>query len=308
MKVLITGGSGMVGRNLIEFLEKKEGFEIFAPTRGELDLLDQIQVRDYVLRLRPEIIVHCAGIVGGIQANISNPYSFLSLNLQIGLNIINAAIQARVDKFLNLGSSCMYPKDYEGNLEEEMILTGPLEPTNEGYAISKIAIAKLCTYAEKEYGLYYKTLIPCNLYGKYDKFDPHEAHMIPAVIRKLHEAKRDHSKAVIWGDGTARREFMYVEDLADFIHFSIFNYDKLEATTNVGLGYDYTIFEYYKAVAGVIGFNGEFDFDLSKPQGMKRKLCSISKQTALGWKPKHSLQEGLVKTNNYFLKSVWNIN
>lgn len=303
MKILITGGTGMVGKNLIEFLLKTSNYDLHYPKSSELNLLDQESVVEYIKVGRFEAIIHCAGLVGGIQANIQKPFSFLNLNLQMGLNLINAAVNSKIPRVINLGSSCMYPKDHDSNLEEKDILTGKLEPTNEGYAIAKIAIAKMVEYSEKEFGLSYKTIIPCNLYGKYDKFDPENSHMIPSVIRKLHLAKLMNHNAEIWGDGTARREFMYAEDLADFIKFSLENYDQLEPLTNVGLGYDYSIYEYYQTIADVVGFKGEFNFNLDKPSGMKRKLCSIKKQNSLGWKPKYSLKEGLNLTNNYFIEN-----
>lgn len=303
MKVLITGGSGMVGKNLKDYLEAHTNHKILSPSSTELNLTQYLMVDDYLNQNKPDIIIHCAGIVGGIQANIDRPFSFLSLNTQIGLNLVEASIKNRIEKLINLGSSCMYPKDRMGELSENDILTGPLEPTNEGYALAKITVSKLCEFAYREFGFNYKTIIPCNLYGKYDKFDPKNSHMIPAVIRKINLAKKKDSSVQIWGDGKARREFMYAEDLADFISLSIENYHLLESFTNVGLGRDYTILEYYQSIAKVIGFDGKFDFDLSKPIGMNRKLCSIVKQNKLQWKPKHSLMEGIEKTNNFFLEN-----
>jgi len=301
MKILITGGSGMVGKNLIHYLKKNQQYNLFYPSSLELNLLDYNSVKIYIREKKPDIIIHCAGLVGGIQANIERPYSFLSHNLIMGSNIIEAAISNKIVKLINLGSSCMYPKDLERELDEKDILTGKLEPTNEGYAIAKITTAKLCEYAIREFNLDYKTIIPCNLYGKWDKFDPTNSHMIPAVIRKLYLAKNNNETVDIWGDGTARREFMYTEDLADFIHYSIINYDQLNSYTNVGLGHDYSILDYYKEVASVVGFKGSFKFDLTKPSGMKRKLCSINKQNKLGWKPKHTLKQGLLKTYKFYI-------
>ena len=303
MKILITGGSGMVGKNLIEFLQKTSDYKLYYPKSSELNLLDKDNVEHYVKVGGFDAVIHCAGLVGGIQANIQSPFSFLNLNLQMGINLINAAVSFKIPRFINLGSSCMYPKDQDRKLEEKDILTGKLEPTNEGYAIAKIAVSKLVEYSAIEYGQNYKTIIPCNLYGKYDKFDPENSHMIPAVIRKLHIAKSLNHNAEIWGDGTARREFMYAEDLADFIKFSLENYDQLEPLTNVGLGYDYSIFEYYQTIADVVGFKGEFMFNHDKPSGMKRKLCSIKKQQSLGWKSNFTLREGLEKTYKFYLKN-----
>jgi len=292
----------MVGRNLQENLNNIKEFEVNAPRREVLDLLDYESTVNYINKYKPDIIIHCAGMVAGIQKNIEKPFSFLSVNTIMGFNLLNASIQNRIEKVINLGSSCMYPKNKSTELKEEDILTGELEPTNEGYAISKIAVAKLCQYAFKEYSLSYKTIIPCNLYGKYDSFDENTSHMIPAAIRKIHYANKKGKKPVIWGDGTARREFMFVEDLVDFIVFSILNYEKLESITNVGLGYDYSVLEYYRAISEVIGYDGPFDKDLSKPRGMEKKLCCIKKQTELGWSPRHTLQQGLLKTYNYYLE------
>ena len=292
----------MVGRNAAEKLIER-GFNILTPTRSEVDLVDATAVRQYFRSNQIDIVLHAAGLVGGIQANIEKPYSFLSINAQIALNVINASIENGIERLINLGSSCMYPKDCQDELTENMILTGPLESTNEGYAIAKIMASKLCDFAQSEFGLSYKTLIPCNLYGKYDNFDPLRSHMIPAVIRKVHEASKINGAVEIWGTGEARREFMFVEDLIDFIVWSLDNYDKLPSLINVGLGHDYSIKEYYQAISEVIGFKADFTYDLSKPEGMKRKLCSIQKQRQLGWKPKHSLKEGLVKTYHYYLKN-----
>ena len=303
MKILITGGSGMVGRNLIEFLGKKTKHTLIYPSSKELNLLHSNKVTTFLKEKAPDVVIHCAGLVGGIQANINSPFSFLSNNLLMGSNLILGSIELGIKKFINVGSSCMYPKDRVDPLKEEDILTGPLEPTNEGYAIAKITTAKLCEYAGTQFNLKYKTIIPCNLYGKYDKFDLVNSHMIPAVIRKLHQAKKDNSNAEIWGDGRARREFMFAEDFADFVRFALECYDDLDDYTNVGLGYDYSILDYYKQIAEVIGYKGEFFFNTSKPVGMKRKLCSIEKQKSLGWEPKYSLREGLEKTNKFFIST-----
>ena len=300
MKVLVTGGSGMVGRNLCEHLKNLNYF-VLSPTRNELDLMNLSQIQLYLKTNKPDCVVHCAGLVGGIQANISKPFSFLYINCQIGLNLINSCIEFGIPKLINLGSSCMYPKDSEIALKEDMILSGYLEPTNEGYAIAKIATAKLCEFADIQYGINYKTIIPCNLYGKYDKFDSENSHMIPAVIRKIHNANLGNYEPVIWGNGTARREFMYAEDLSDFIEWSLRNYEKLELLTNIGLGFDYSILDYYKEISKVVGYKGNFTFDKTKPEGMKKKLCSIEKQKKLGWSPKYTLSEGLKKTYEFYL-------
>ena len=291
--LLITGSTGMVGRNVIEYFEKNSKYQLFAPRHTELDLLNYSSVSSYIAQMKPDMIIHCAGVVGGIQAN----------NAQMGQNIVLAAQANHVLQLLNLGSSCMYPRNAPNPLTEEMILTGQLEPTNEGYALAKIMTAKLCSYISQTSPLKYKTLIPCNLYGKYDKFDPEKSHMIPSAIRKVAAACRQNAESVeIWGDGTARREFMYAEDLADAIAFVIEHFDEIPDLLNVGLGHDYTINEYYHAVAEVVGFKGEFEHDTTKPVGMKQKLVCTQKLSHLGWQPKHNLISGLTKTYQYYME------
>lgn len=309
MKILLTGGRGMVGRNILEQAEKR-GAEIHAPTSEELDLTDAVKTAEFVDALKPTIVIHAAGRVGGIQANIREPVRFLTENWSMGENIVCASRAAGVKQLINLGSSCMYPRGHMDPLKEEMVLSGPLEPTNEGYAIAKCAVARLCEYVTRENSDYqYKTLIPCNLYGRFDKFDPTVSHMIPAVIHKLHSARESGAEAVdIWGDGNARREFMFAEDLAEAIFFTLERFETLPALMNIGLGYDYTINEYYAAAAEVIGFKGNFDHDLSKPVGMARKLLDVSRQTELGWAPRTKLHDGIRKTyENYLSKEVQNV-
>ena len=301
-KILLTGGSGMVGKNLIEFMQASSDYQIFSPTSKELNLLNQSQVNSYFKKHSLDIVIHCAGLVGGIQANINRPYSFLYENIIMGANIVNASSSNNIRKLINLGSSCMYPKDCNTELNEDSILSGKLEPTNEGYALAKISVGKLCQFIKKEKNLNYKTLIPCNLYGKWDNFDSEKSHMIPAAIKKIHNAKLNNSVPVIWGDGLTRREFMYVEDLCSFIEFSLNNYDDLDDFTNVGLGYDYSIKEYYEIISRIIGYQGKFSFDINKPKGMNKKLCSIKKQTKMGWSPSFSIEDGIRLTYNFYKK------
>ena len=304
-KILITGSNGMVGRNIVEF-NKSKNYILLTPSSKKLNLLDRKAVDDYLKAYAPDIIIHCAGIVGGIQANIANPVKFLVENTQMGLNITMSAYEHGVQKFINMSSSCMYPRDAKNPLSEELILKGELEPTNEGYAIAKVASTRLCEYINRENSEFqYKTIIPCNLYGRYDKFDPKHSHMLPAVIKKIHEAKVSNQTTLdIWGNGEARREFMYAEDLADFTYFAIENFESMPQNINVGLGHDYTINEYYKAIAEVIGYQGEFVHDLSKPVGMKQKLIDDTKLQSFGWKHKTSLKDGIQKTYEYYLKEV----
>ena len=303
LKVLLTGGSGMVGRNILEHSAIDE-FDILAPRSAELDLRNFDAVKTYLDKYRPNFVIHAAGKVGGIQANMREPVGFLLENLDMGRNIVWASRQAGIKKFINLGSSCMYPRGHEEPLKEEMILKGELEPTNEGYALAKVLTAKLCEYVVREDATYqYKTLIPCNLYGRHDKFEPKHSHLLPAIIHKVHQAKKNNEKTVeIWGDGTARREFMYSGDLADAVIRAISEFDSLPYYMNIGLGHDCTINEYYQAVAEVIGYEGGFTHDLGKPVGMTRKLVNVAHQTSWGWTAKHNLTTGNKKTYEFYLK------
>ena len=305
MKILLTGGSGMVGRNIQDYAQLYRDDEVLHPSSRELNLLDFESVKAYLTQHQPDFIIHAAGIVGGIQANIDNPVKFLVDNLNMGQNLVLAAQEVGIKQLLNLGSSCMYPRSAPNPLREEQILTGALEPTNEGYALAKIVTAKLCNYCSQEsHGeLQYKTLIPCNLYGKYDKFDGVKSHMIPAALYKIHQAKVQNADQVeIWGDGTARREFMYAEDLADAVFYALDNFERMPDMLNIGLGHDFSINEYYDAVATIVGFDGSFAHDITKPVGMKQKLVSTEKLEDFGWKHRYSLTDGLQKTYQYYLE------
>jgi len=304
MKILITGSTGMVGRNLVEALGNDSAYALLTPTHRDLDLTDQKATDAYFEANKPDMVFNFASKVGGIQANIDEPVDFLLMNMMISMNVIQAALNTGVKKLLNLGSSCMYPRDRE-ILREEDVLTGQLEPTNEGYAVAKNAAALLCKYIADQYGLAYRTAIPTNLYGPYDHFDLVKSHLLPAVILKLHKAKLNHEKTVnIWGSGEVRRECLYVGDLIDFLVMAIERLEELPAMINVGMGEDHTINEYYQVAAKVIGFEGNFDHDLSKPIGMKKKLLDISRVKAFGWKAKINLKEGLAKTYQYFLNNI----
>ena len=305
MKVFLTGGNGMVGQNILEHPQAKN-HEIFSPSSSELDLLGRDAVQHYIEAVKPDLIIHAAGIVGGIQANIAQPVNFLVGNIQIGLNILMAAKACGVKNFMNLGSSCMYPRDAINPLTEDLILKGELEPTNEGYAIAKVASTRLCEYINREDESYlYKTVIPCNLYGRHDHFDLEYSHMIPAVIRKVNDAKDQNLEFIdIWGDGLARREFMYAADFADFIYYAIDHFKALPQNINVGLGHDYTINEYYQKIANVVGYQGKFIHDLSRPSGMRQKLIDNAKLKVFGWHPQTTLEQGIHKTYNYFLSEI----
>lgn len=293
----------MVGCNFLEHpaLTRED---VFAPSSQELNLLDYQSAEAYLASCKPDVIVHAAGRVGGIQKNIKEPVRFLTDNLDMGRNIVLAARKVGVTQLLNLGSSCMYPRNAPNPLKESMILAGELEPTNEGYALAKIVTARLCEYISREDSEFaYKTLVPCNIYGAFDKFDPESSHLIPAIIHKLYQAKKSGEKTIeIWGDGTARREFMYAADLADCMVEALGQFDSLPEVMNVGIGKDYSINEYYEIAAEVIGFQGDFKHDLDRPVGMKQKLVSTEKLDAWSWHAKTELREGIAKTYEYYLE------
>lgn len=295
----------MVGKNLINHNKAKE-FSISVPNSKQINLLDKSNILTWLAKNPTDLIIHCAGLVGGIQANINNQSGFLFNNLQMGINLIDAAYKSGIRNFINLGSSCIYPKNIANEIDESMLLSGKLEETNEGYAIAKISVAKYCQFlSDKEFN--YKTIIPCNIYGKYDDFSETGSHMIPGVIARMHKAKINNENYIqIWGDGTARREFMYAEDLADAIWFCVKNIKQIPKFINVGIGEDFSIRDYYQTISQIVGFKGEFNFDRTKPVGMKRKLISSKKINQLGWIPKFSLNKGISCTYNYYTKEIQN--
>lgn len=301
--MFLTGGRGMVGSNIREHARAAD-WTILAPSSAELDLTDAAATAAFLQAQKPDIVIHAAGKVGGIQANMANPVAFLDINTTIGRNVIMGARAAGVRRLINLASTCIYPRAAPNPLAEDMVLTGPLEPTNEGYALAKIMALRLCQYIRHEApDLLYKTLIPCNLYGRHDSFDPATSHMVPAVIAKLHEAREAGQDSVdIWGDGTARREFMYAGDLADAVLRAAADMDALPDLMNVGVGHDHSVNDYYKAAADVVGWKGNFTHDLTKPTGMKQKLCDTTRQTAWGWTPQTDLRAGIAATYQFFLE------
>lgn len=303
-KVLITGGTGMVGRSLKEH-PVASNKQVYTPNRSELDLCNQKACLEYISELKPDLIIHAAGKVGGIHANNSDPLGYLVDNFEMGKNVVLAADKSGVPNLLNLGSSCMYPKEARNPIEEESLLSGPLEPTNEGYAIAKIAVARLCSYLFESKGLKYCTIIPCNLYGPYDKFDPEVSHLLPAIIHKIHQAlENDLNEVEIWGDGTARREFMFSADVADGVWHFANRIKDMPTMVNLGIGSDHSILEYYQTVADTIGWEGDFTFNLNRLVGMKKKLVSTKRQKVLGWAPKTSLRKGIELTYEYYLASI----
>jgi GDP-L-fucose synthase len=302
-RILVCGGSGLVGSAMLRRL-RAEGFaNLLAPPHGELDLADAGAVDRYIAENRPDYIFDMAAKVGGILANATYPADFISSNLAIELNLVEAAHRHAVRKFLFLGSSCIYPKHAPQPMREEHLLTGPLEETNQAYAIAKIAGIELVRAYRRQYGLSGISLMPTNLYGPGDNYDLQTSHVLPAFIRRFHEARLAGAKSVVlWGTGTPRREFLHVDDLVDAALFLMRHYDE-EQIINVGVGEDIAIADLARLVARIVGYQGEIAFDPSKPDGMPRKLLDVTRLAGLGWRAKIPLEEGIASTYRAFAGS-----
>ncbi|GAB6054604.1 GDP-L-fucose synthase [Magnetospira thiophila] len=299
-RVFVAGHRGMVGCALIRRLAS-ESCHLLTVDRAQLDLTRQDQVVDWFASQRPEVVIAAAAKVGGIQANDSLPVDFLYDNLMIEANLIQAAWRSGVEKLLFLGSACIYPRHAAQPITEDALLTAPLEPTNQWYAVAKIAGIKLCQAYRRQHGADFITAIPANLYGPGDNFSLSGGHVIPSLMRKLHEAARNGADSVeIWGTGKPLREFLHVDDLADALVFLLGHYSE-DAPINVGAGSDQSIAEVARLLAEVTGYTGAFRFDSDKPDGMPRKLLDSSRLTAIGWTPKIALAEGLSATYDWFL-------
>ncbi|MBB3189444.1 GDP-L-fucose synthase [Halomonas cerina] len=308
--IFVAGHRGMVGSAIVRWLEAMGYRHILTAGRDELDLTDQAQVQAYFEHHAIDQVYLAAAKVGGIQANNSFPAEFIYQNLMIEANLIHAAHQAGVNKLLFLGSSCIYPKHAEQPMREEALLTGTLEPTNEPYAIAKIAGIKLCESYNRQYGRDYRSVMPTNLYGPHDNFHPENSHVIPALLRRFHEAKQQgDSEVVVWGSGKPMREFVHVDDMAAAsVHVMELDEATYEANTspmlshiNVGTGVDCTIRELAETIKRVTGFEGELTFDASKPDGTPRKLMDVSRLKALGWQASITLEDGLQNAYQWFL-------
>ena len=299
-RIYVAGHRGLVGSALVRALTSRGYTNLVLRTHAELDLTDQLAVRRFFGAERPEAVILAAARVGGIHANNSRPATFIRDNLLIQDNVIDASHRSGVAKFVYLGSSCIYPKLSPQPIKEEYLLTGPLEPTNEWYAIAKIAGLKMCQAYRREYGFNAIALMPTNLYGPGDNFDLQNSHVLPALIRRVHEAKvRGEENVTVWGTGTPRREFLHVDDLADAILYLLQSYDA-EPMVNIGWGQDVTIRELAEIILSVIGYSGRLIFDASKLDGTPRKLLDVSKLTQLGWQPRISLKEGIERTYAWF--------
>jgi GDP-L-fucose synthase len=302
-KIFVAGHRGMVGSAIVRALASQGFTQILTRPRAELNLLDRAAVRAFFEKERPEFVIDAAARVGGIVANSEKPVEFLLENLTLQNNLIEAAADFGCAKLLFLGSSCIYPKLAPQPIREDALLTGPLEPTNDAYAIAKIAGIKLCQAYAREYGKNFLSAMPTNLYGSHDNFDLHTSHVLPALIRKIQEAKKSGAPEVlVWGTGTPRREFLHADDLADACVFLLKNYDSPELI-NIGSGTDVTIRELAETVCEVLGYDGTLAFDPTKPDGTPRKLMDSSRLFSLGWKPKISLREGIAHAHAWFLEN-----
>lgn len=301
-RIFVAGHKGMVGSAVVRRLAR-EGCEVITADRGQADLLRQAEVERFMADARPDAVVMAAARVGGILANDTYPAEFLYNNLMIEANITAAAHAAGVNRMLFLGSSCIYPKFADQPIDEEALLTGPLEPTNEWYAVAKIAGIKLVQAYRRQYGRDYISAMPTNLYGPGDNFDLNTSHVLPALIRKVHEAKVCGDRAItIWGTGTPRREFLHADDCADALVFLLKSYSG-ELHINVGSGTDVTILELAQLICRIVGFTGAIEHDLSKPDGTPRKLMSAARLSAMGWTPSISLEDGIAATYQWFLEN-----
>lgn len=299
-KIFVAGHQGLVGSAIIRTLQKQNYTNLITRTRQELDLLDNAAVKTFFTKEKPKYVFLAAAKVGGIMANSTYPAEFIYSNLTIQTNVIDAAYREEVKKLLFLGSSCIYPRDCPQPIKEEYLLTGPLESTNRAYAVAKIAGVVMCQSYREQYGANFISVMPTNLYGPGDNFDPEDSHVLPALIRKFHDAKVNNLPTVtLWGTGTPKREFLHVDDLAETCVFLMDHYDDPEII-NIGAGEDISIKELAEMVKKIVGYNGKIIWDKTKPDGTPRKLLDISKLKTLGWKHKISLIEGVGLTYEWF--------
>ena len=302
MRLLLTGSGGMLGSSIFDRVA--ESCDVLAPKRSELNLLDPIKVNEYFAKWNPSLVIHTAARVGGIQANIDTGFDFLLENLKMDSNVFDAARSSGTKNLIYIASTCMYPKDRNSALKESDLLSGALEPTNEGYALSKIIGAKTVEIAAHQENLAWRTLILSNLYGPRDHFEPSRSHLIAAIIRKVDDAiEKSFPIISMWGTGQSRREFTFVEDVASFVAENLESVSEWPFMMNLGSGVDHTVLEYYELVAKIMGYKGKIVSDPSKPEGMRRKLSDSSLSNKFGWNPRTSLSEGLEQTIAWYKKN-----
>lgn len=303
-KIFIAGHSGLVGSALLRLLHKNGYTNLIFKKHSELDLTNQLEVSNFFQLERPEYVFLVAAKVGGIYANNVYPADFITTNLQIQINTIKSSFESGVKKLLFVGSVCIYPKYAETPVKESSLLTGVFEPTNDAYAIAKIAGIKMCQAYRKQHNVDYISVMPCNLYGVNDNFHPTNSHVLPALVRRFHEAKINNlDKIVCWGDGSARREFMNSDDVADAFLFLMNNYSS-EEIINIGYGEDYTIKEVVELIKDIVGYKGEVEWDLSKPNGTPKRLLDNTKLSNMGWSPKVKLIDGLKEMYEWYIKTL----
>jgi GDP-L-fucose synthase len=303
-KVFVAGNRGLVGSAIVRNLIAKGYKNIYSAPRTHFDLRDQNDVEKYFEVNRPEYVILAAAKVGGIKSNIDHPAQFIRDNLQIQTNVIDASYRHGVKKLLFLGSSCIYPKLATQPISEDQLMTGPLEPTNDCYAIAKIAGIKMCQAYYAQYGFNAISVMPTNLYGPNDSFDLDNGHVLPALIRRFHEAKESNSPSIkCWGDGSAMREFLHVDDLAEACYRCMISYDSPEIL-NIGTGKDITIKELTELISNIIGYDGKIEWDVSKPNGTPRKVLNVDKIKSIGWSPKIGIRQGICKTYEWYKENA----
>jgi GDP-L-fucose synthase len=306
LSILITGSGGMLGGSILSQAQNSD-LEVLHPLRAELDLRDKTKIASYFDKHDINTVIHCAARVGGISANIESPADFILDNLLIDSNLLSVAREKKVNSLIYFGSSCMYPRDFPQPLKENDILGGPLEPTNESYALAKLSAARVVVSTAIQDGLSWRVLIPSNLYGPGDNFEPSSSHLVASIINKAMDARlKDLPEIEIWGDGSARREFTYVDDVARFVIDNLKEISSWDLMMNIGAGVDYSVNEYYEKVCENMNLSVKFTFDKSKPAGMKQKLMSSVLAQKQGWSPSTSLDEGLQKTISWRISVVQN--
>ena len=302
MRILVTGASGMLGSAITRFSTLAD-HQVLIPNHRELDLEQELHTYEYLKLHRPDAIFHCAAKVGGISANVANPIEFLTKNIRMDSSLLGAAKELEIQNLIYMGSSCMYPKNLPHAMTESEILSGPLEPTNEGYALAKLVGWKTVQFMASK--LTWRSMILSNLYGPHDHFEPGRSHLLAAIIEKVHRAKETKSETLdMWGDGSAKREFTFVHDVAEFLVGSLNRLNEFPDTLNVGAGIDYPVIEYYKMVSETMDYEGSIIPDISKPTGMQRKLMDISQARNFGWAPKTSIETGILRTVSWYEKSL----